>query len=165
MKSFQNNFGASMMETVAQQQGPKKPKKEEPAQSSKLDALEAELRSENKEQKTELSNELAGAASTPTPDMRQKLQQYAPSDVGFKYYGNKLGDYSTLLRQMQTDAQRMVQPMLASTLENQKESHKLVSANDDLSMLANQFGLHARSARVYKKAKKVGKMNAQDHFF
>ena len=136
----------------------------EPVQSKKLDALEAELRSETKEQKTELNNELAGAAPVPTTDTRQKLQQLAPRDVEYRYYGNKLGDYSTLLRQMQTDAQRMVQPMLASTLENQKESHKLVSANDDLSMLANQFGLHARSARVYKKAKKVGKMNAQDHF-
>jgi len=136
----------------------------EPVQSKKLDALEAELRSENKEQKTELSNELAGGASVPSPDTRQKLQQYAPSDVGFKYYGNKLGDYSTLLSQQREDAQRLVQPMLASTLENQKESHKLANANDDLSMLANQFGLHARSARVYKKAKKVGRMNVQDHF-
>ena len=36
MKSFQNSYGASMMENVAQQQGPKKPKREEPAQSSKL---------------------------------------------------------------------------------------------------------------------------------
>ena len=34
----------------------------EPVQSKKLDALEAELRSETKEQKTELNNELAGAA-------------------------------------------------------------------------------------------------------
>ena len=136
----------------------------EPVQSKKLDALEAELRSENKEQKIELSNELAGAAPVPNPDMRQKLQQYAPHDVGFKYYGNKLGDYSSLLSQQREDAQRLVQPMLASTLENQKESHKLASANDDLSMLANQFGLHARSNRVYKKAKKVGRMNVQDHF-
>ena len=136
----------------------------EPVQSKKLDALEAELRSENKDQKTELSNELAGAAPVPNPDMRQKLQQYAPSDVGSKYYGNKLGDYSSLLSQQREDAQRLVQPMLASTLENQKESHKLASANDDLSMLANQFGLHARSNRVYKKAKKVGRMNVQDHF-
>ena len=136
----------------------------EPVQSKKLDALEAELRSENKDQKTELSNELAGAAPVPNPDMRQKLQQYAPRDVGFKYYGNKLGDYSSLLSQQREDAQRLVQPMLASTLESAKESHKLANANDDLSMLANQFGLHARSARVYKRAKKVGRMNVQDHF-
>ena len=136
----------------------------EPVQSKKLDALEAELRSENKEQKSEQNNQLAGAASVPTSDTRQKLQQYAPSDVGFKYYGNKLGDYSSLLSQQREDAQRLVQPMLASTLENQKESYKLTNANDDLSMLANQFGLHARSARVYKRAKKVGRMNVQDHF-
>ena len=136
----------------------------EPVQSKKLDQLEAELRSENKEQNEQRSNELAGNASVPTQDTRQKLQQLAPRDVGYKYFGNKLGDYSSLLSQQRQDAQRLVQPMLQSTLESAKEAHKLASANDDLSMLANQFGLHARSNRVYKKAKKVGKMNAQDHF-
>ena len=136
----------------------------EPVQSKKLDALEAELRSENKEQKTEQNNQLAGAASVPTPDTRQKLQQYAPRDAGFRYYGNRLGDYSGLLSQQREDAARFTQPMLASTIESQKESHKLVSANRQMDYMASQFGLNARSTRVWKKAKKYPKMGNQDHF-
>ena len=93
MKSFQNNYGASMMQSVTDQQGPKKTKREEPAQSSKLDALEAELRSEEKSSQVKQDSQAAGGSSAPTPDQRQKLQQYAPRDAGFIYYGNKLGDY------------------------------------------------------------------------
>ena len=164
MKSFQNNFGASMMETVAQQQGPKKPKKEEPVQSSKLDALEQELRSEEKSSQVKQDSQAAGGAAAPTPDQRQKLQQYAPRDAGFRYFGNKLGDYSGLLSQQREDAARFAQPMLASTLESAKESHKLASANRQMDYMASQFGLNARSARVLKKARKNPKMSVQDHF-
>jgi hypothetical protein len=164
MKSFQNSYGAQMMQTVAEQQGPKKTKREEPAQSSKLDALEQELRSEGKSSQQQQDSQLAGNAAAPTPDQRQKLQQYAPRDANFRYFGNKLGDYSTLLSQQREDAARFTQPMLSSTLESQKESHKLVSANTQLNYMASQFGLNARSNRVWKKAKKVSKMNVQDHF-
>ena len=139
-------------------------RKTEPVQSEKLDALEKELRTENKQQASQQASESAGNASTPTPDMREKLQQLAPKDVDFKFYGNKLSDYSTLLTQMRTDAQRIAQPMLASTLENKKESFKLAQANNELAMLASQFGLNARADRVYKRAKKNPRMSAQDHF-
>ena len=137
------------------------PKKDVPAQSEKLDALEKELRSEAKADKTQRSSEIAGNASQPTPDQRQKLQQYAPKDASYKYYGHKLGDYSTLLAQQRQDAQRIAQPMLASTLESQKESHKLASANEQYNMLANQFGLNVRADRIFKKAKKNPRMSAQ----
>ena len=137
------------------------PKKDVPAQSQKLDALEKELRSEAKADKTQRSSEIAGNASQPTPDQRQKLQQYAPKDASYKYFGNKLGDYSTLLAQQRQDAQRIAQPMLASTLESQKESHKLASANEQYNMLANQFGLNVRADRIFKKAKKNPRMSAQ----
>ena len=163
MKSFQNSYGANMMQTVEQQQGPKK-KREETAQSSKLDALEQELRSEGKSSQQQQDSQLAGNAAAPTPDQRQKLQQYAPRDAGFRYYGNKLGDYSTLLSQQREDAARFTQPMLSSTLESQKESHKLASANRQMDYMASQFGLNARSTRVWKKAKKYPKMGNQDHF-
>ena len=164
MKSFQNSYGASMMQTVTEQQGPKKTKREEPAQSSKLDALEQELRSEGKSSQVQQDSQLAGNAAAPTLDQRQKLQQYAPKDAGFRYFGNKLGDYSGLLSQQREDAARFTQPMLASTLESQKESHKLASANTQLNYLSSQFGLNTRSTRVWKKAKKYPKMNNQDHF-
>ena len=164
MKSFQNSYGASMMQTVTEQQGPKKTKREEPAQSSKLDALEQELRSEGKSSQVQQDSQLAGNAAVPTPDQRQKLQQYAPRDANFRYFGNKLGDYSGLLSQQREDAARFTQPMLASTLESQKESHKLASANTQLNYLSSQFGLNTRSTRVWKKAKKYPKMNNQDHF-
>ena len=164
MKSFQNNFGATMMENVAQQGAPKKPKSQEPAQSSKLDALEQELRSEGKSSQQQQDSQLAGNAAAPTPDQRQKLQQYAPRDAGFRYFGNKLGDYSGLLSQQRGDAAKFAQPMLASTLESQKESHKLASANRQMDYMASQFGLNARSQRVWKKAKKTPKMSVQDHF-
>ena len=165
MKSFQNSYGVSMMNSVAEQQGPKKTKREEPTQSSKLDALEQELRSEGKQQQQQQDSQLAGGAAAPTPDQRQKLQQYAPRDAGFRYYGNKLGDYSTLLSQQREDSARFTQPMLSSTLESQKESHKLASANRQMDFLSSQFGLNARSTRVWKKAKKNNKMANQDAFF
>ena len=158
MKSFQNNYGASMMENVAQQGAPKKPKSQEPAQSSKLDALEQELRSDDKAKQVQQDSQAAGNAAAPTPDQRQKLQQYAPRDAGFRYFGNKLGDYSGLLSQQREYAQRIAQPMLASTLESAKESHKLASANRQMDYLSSQFGLNARSQRVWKKAKKTPKM-------
>ena len=164
MKSFQNSYSASVMNSVSEQQGPKKTKREEPAQSSKLDALEQELRSEGKSSQTKTDSQLAGNAEAPTPDQRQKLMQYAPRDAGFRYYGNKLGDYSTLLSQQREDAARFTQPMLSSTLESQKESHKLASANRQMDYMASQFGLNARSTRVWKKAKKYPKMGNQDHF-
>ena len=164
MKSFQNNYGASMMENVTQQQGPKKPKSQEPAQSSKLDALEQELRSEGKTSQQQQDSQLAGNAAAPTPDQRQKLQQYAARDAGFRYYGNRLGDYSGLLSQQREDAAKFAQPMLASTLESAKESHKLASANRQMDYLSSQFGLNVRSQRVWKKAKKTPKMSVQDHF-
>ena len=166
MKSFQNNYGATMMENVTQQQGPKKPKSQEPpAQSSKLDALEQELRSEGKTSQQQQDSQLAGNAAAPTPDQRQKLQQYAARDSDFRYFGNKLGDYSGLLSQQREDAARFAQPMLASTLESQKESHKLASANRQMDYMASQFGLNARSQRVLKKARKNPKMSVQDTFF
>ena len=87
MKSFQNNYGASMMENVAQQSAPKKPKSQEPAQSSKLDALEQELRSEGKSSQQQQDSQLAGNAAAPTPDQRQKLQQYAPMMQGLGTLG------------------------------------------------------------------------------
>ena len=152
------------MNSVSEQQGPKKTKREEPAQSSKLDALEHELRSEGKSSQTKTDSQLAGNAEAPTPDLRQKLMQYAPRDAGFRYYGNKLGDYSGLLSQQREDAAKFAQPMLASTLESQKESHKLASANTQLNYLSSQFGLNTRSTRVWKKAKKYPKMINQDHF-
>ena len=164
MKSFQNSYSASVMNSVSEQQGPKKTKREEPAQSSKLDALEQELRSEGKSSQTKTDSQLAGNAEAPTPDQRQKLMQYAPRDAGFRYFGNKLGDYSGLLSQQREDAAKFAQPMLASTLESQKESHKLASANTQLNYLSSQFGLNTRSTRVWKKAKKYPKMNNQDHF-
>ena len=165
MKSFQTSYSASYMNSVTEQQGPKKTKREEPAQqSSKLDALEQELRSEGKSSQTKTDSQLAGNAEAPTPDQRQKLMQYAPRDAGFRYYGNKLGDYSTLLSQQREDAAKFAQPMLASTLESQKEAHKLVSANTQMNYMASQFGLNSRSTRVWKKAKKYPKMSNQDHF-
>ena len=164
MKSFQNSYGASMMQNVTAQQGPKKPKREEPAQSSKLDALEQKLRSEEKSSQVKQDSQAAGGAAAPTPDQRQKLQQYAPRDADFRYFGNKLGDYSTLLGQQREDAAKFAQPMLASTLESQKESHKLASANRQMDYMASQFGLNARAQRVWKKAKKNPKMSVQDHF-
>ena len=151
---FQNTYNTALLDLSG-------PKKDVPAQSEKLDALEKELRSEAKSDKTKRSSEIAGNASQPTPDQRQKLQQYAPRDANFKYYGNKLGDYSTLLAQQRQDAQRIAQPMLASTLESQKESHKLANANEQYSMLANQFGLNVRADRIWKKAKKKTRMSAQ----
>jgi hypothetical protein len=39
MKNFQNSYGAAMVQTVADQSAATRPKREEPAQSSKLDAL------------------------------------------------------------------------------------------------------------------------------
>jgi hypothetical protein len=48
-----------------------------------------------------------------------------------------------------------------STLESQKESHKLANANEQYSMLANQFGLNVRADRIWKKAKKNPRMSAQ----
>ena len=72
-----------MVQNVADQSTVKKTKREEPAQSSKLDALEAELRSDNKVTQAKTDSQLAGNASAPTPDQRQKLQQYAPTDDGF----------------------------------------------------------------------------------
>ena len=166
MKSFQNSYGANMMQTVEQQQGPKKTKREtEPAQSSKLDALEQELRSEGKSSQQQQDSQIAGGAAAPTPDQRQKLQQYAPREAGFRYYGNRLGDYSTLLSQQREDAARFTQPMLSSTIESQKESHKLVSANSQMNYMASQFGLNARSTRVWKKAKKYPKMENQSTWF
>ena len=103
-------------------------------------------------------------AMPPRPHPTAKLQQYAPKDAGFRYFGNKLGDYSGLLSQQREDAARFTQPMLASTLESQKESHKLASANTQLNYLSSQFGLNTRSTRVWKKAKKYPKMNNQDNF-
>ena len=144
--------------------GPKQNQRKKSLQSSKLDALEAELRSEEKSSQVKQDSQAAGGASAPTPDQRQKLQQYAPRDAGFKYFGNKLGDYSGLLSQQREDAARFAQPMLASTLESQKESHKLASANKQMDYMASQFGLNARSARVLKKARKNPKMSVQDHF-
>jgi hypothetical protein len=126
--------------------------------------LEKELRNENKAEQAAQDSQAAGGAAQPTPDTRQKLQMYAPKDTGFRYYGNKLGDYSTMLIQMRADAQHLAQPMLASTLESKKEAHKLATANAQLDLLANQFGLNARADRVFKKARKTPKMSAQDHF-
>ena len=152
---FQNTYNTALLDLS----GP--PKKDVPAQSEKLDALEKELRSEAKSDKTQRSSEAAGNASQPTPDQRQKLQQYAPRDATYKYFGNKLGDYSTILAQQRQDAQRIAQPLMLSTLESQKESHKLANANEQYNLLANQFGLNARADRIFKKAKKNPRMSAQ----
>ena len=152
---FQNTYNTALLDLSGT------PKKDVPAQSEKLDALEKELRSEAKSDKTKRSSEIAGNASQPTPNQRQKLQQYAPRDANFKYYGNKLGDYSTLLAQQRQDAQRIAQPLLMGTLESQKKSHKLANANEQYNMLANQFGLNVRADRIWKKAKKNPRMSAQ----
>ena len=154
---FQQSYNTALM-----QMDNKKQKPDVPAQSDKLDQLEKELRMDNKQQKTQQANMSAGNAQIPTTDQRQKLQMYAPTDANFKYYENKLGNYSSLLSQMRTDSERLAQPMLASTLETgQKESHKLAAANEQFSLLSNQFGLNARADKVFKKAKKYPKLSNQ----
>jgi hypothetical protein len=155
---FQQSYNTALIQMDPSN---KKQKPDVPAQSDKLDQLEKELRMDNKQQKTQQANMTAGTAQAPTTDQRQKLQQMAPTDANYKYFANKLGDYSSLLSQMRTDSERLAQPMLASTLENQKESHKLAAANEQFSLLSNQFGLNARADKVFKKAKKYPKLSNQ----
>ena len=153
---FQQSYNTALM-----QMDNKKQKPDVPAQSDKLDQLEKELRMDNKQQKTQQANMSAGNAQIPTTDQRQKLQMYAPTDAGFRYYENKLRNYSSLLSQMRTDSERLAQPMLASTIENQKEANKLAQANEQFSLLSNQFGLNHRADKTFKKAKKNPKLSNQ----
>ena len=140
----------------------KRPTAAVPAQSEKMSQLEKELRSDSKDDLGKRANMAAGNAAVPTPQQRRQIQSLVPQDTGFRRTGNKLGDYSAILGQQQTDAQNLVQPMLASTIESKRGDFRLQDANSQYGILSSTFGLAARSNRVWKKAKKNPKMSNQD---
>ena len=78
---FQQSYNTALMELDPAN---KKQKPDVPAQSDKLDALEKELRMDDKQQKVQQANMTAGNAQVPTTDQRQKLQMYSPTDAGRK---------------------------------------------------------------------------------
>ena len=133
-------------------------------ESSKISALEAELRSDTIEQKTDLTSEIAGNASQPTKGQGIRLEAIGEQQKSFNSRSNPLGDYTTLLKQMQDDITGASNAMLHSTLDSKHESEKLGTTNDQFQMLNSQFNLNAMSEQSLKKAKKHKRLSAQDTF-
>jgi hypothetical protein len=133
-------------------------------ESSKISALEEELRSDTIEQKTTLTSEIAGNASVPTKGQGIRLEAIGEQQKSFKSRSNPLADYTSLLKQMQDDITGASNAMLHSTLESKHETDKLGSTNDQFQMLNSQFNLNAMLEQSVKKAKKQKRLSAQDTF-
>jgi hypothetical protein len=138
--------------------------KKTPMESGKIKALEEELRSDTIEQKTDLTSEIAGNASQPTKGQGIKLEAIGEQQKSFNSRSNPLGDYTTLLKQMQDDITGASNAMLHSTLESKHETEKLGSASDQFQMLNSQFNLNAMSEQSVKRAKKQKRLSSQDTF-
>ena len=138
--------------------------KDGPANSGKIEALEAELRSDTIEQKESLSSELAGNASQPTKGQGIRLEAIGEQQASFKSRSNPLGDYTNLLKQMEDDMAGASNAMLYSTLDSKKETLKMASADDQYNMLASQFNLDHRSEQSVKRAKKLKRLSSQNTF-
>ena len=134
------------------------------AQSSKITALEDELRSDTIEQKTSSTSERAGNASQPTAEQSIRLEAIGEQQASFGSRSNPLASYTTLLAQMQNDITGASDAMLYSTLDGKHENQKLANASEQYSMLATQFNLQSRGEESIKKARKFRKLSQQDAF-
>ena len=127
--------------------------------SDKLTQLEAELRNDTMKAKQEQNNQSAGGAQQPTNEQRRMQMKYDPQTQDYNLYGNQLGDFSTLLKQMTTDVEGGTNAMQLSTLESKKEIVRLEDANEQWDMITSQFGLTSRGDKVVKKAMKTNKLD------
>jgi len=139
-------------------------KPDAPVSSAKIQSLEQELRSDTMEQKTAITSELAGNASKPTREQGIRLERIGEQQSQFHSQSNPLGDYSTLLKQMQEDITGASNAMLYSTLGSKTETQKLATANEQYNMIASQFNLANQSEKSFKNAKKYKRLSSQDSF-
>lgn len=134
-----------------------------PSVSSKLSALEQELRDETITAKASLVSEQSGNASKPTRQQADMIQKFAPSETSMNHYDTLLGDYTTIINQMK-DSLSDVAPMFLSTLESKKEVTRMGNNLQQMSMINSQFGLNKFATKSVKEAKKNHKLQSQDTF-
>jgi hypothetical protein len=65
---------------------------------------------------------------------------------------------------MTNDIQGATQAMVYSNLTSKKEGERLISTDDQFSLLNSQFGLLSKSEKQYKNAKKFPKLSSQDSY-
>lgn len=136
--------------------------KKQPPSSAKLSALEEELRRNTMQERTEQTSQAQGTSQQGTDEQRSMIARFDPQNKTFNTYGNVLGDYDTILKQMQTDVTGASTEMELSTLESKKETTRMALDGSHYLMLSHQFGLNANSARVLKKAKKHSRLSADE---
>jgi hypothetical protein len=134
--------------------------KNEKPDVARLDALERELRDATVQSKSEMSSQLQGTGSG-TQEQKTMIEKYDPQNKTLNYYGTVLGDYSTLLGQMENNLSSATSAMTLSTLEAKSEGSRL-SSTDSYGMISNQFGLSRQSEETYKKAKKNHKLSSDN---
>lgn len=134
-------------------------KKPPPPPSSRMEALEKELREDLGDAKESQTNQAAGNAGAPTAKQASLLARYDPQDKDFNYYGNVVADYSHQLQQMREDYEFEATPLLLSTLNSQKDIDKM-QENVGTSLFAMQFGHEQSEKKGYRNAKKVNKLSA-----
>ena len=131
---------------------PVKPKKQDEPDTSgdvgKLDKLEATLR-----QNTMSKVEETASGISPTPSMQQQLDTYLPRDNNLHLSAQPLGDYSTLLGQMDQQLKTLGYAFESSTNQSKSDVVKIRESNQIWQSIA-PIGLMNQSRKAEKKAKK-----------
>lgn len=144
-------------------QGVKQNSTDEGGKGGKVAALEAVLRGEQKEKQATF----AAPHGTQQPiegDPRKRALNnslYYGHDEMFKRYGNELADYNSVSSQVTTINNSAVRALELSTLESKRELARLSRTNNDLNMVASQFGLEVASGRQFKRRKQINRLSAQ----
>jgi hypothetical protein len=130
--------------------------------SEKLQALENELRTDTMQAKEQQNNQAAtGQGGQYGTDGQRRMQmKYDPQDMTYQLYGNHIGDFSSMLKQMTTDTQGATDAMQLSTLASKSEIVRLEDENEQWAMITAQFGLTSRSDKVLKLARKTSKLDS-----
>ena len=131
---------------------PVKPKKQDEPDASgdvgKLDKLEATLR-----QNTMSKVEETASGISPTPSMQQQLDTYLPRDNNLHLNAQPLGDYKTILGQMDQQLKTLGYAFESSTNQSKSDVVKIRESNQIWQSIA-PIGLMNQSRKAEKKAKK-----------
>ena len=135
---------------------------------SKLDALEKEFGDDTKQEIMSIQNQTLGVSGRPTTKQRRMQVMYDPEEPDVPHESNFLDGYTRLIKDTTANQQALfdsIIPMDASVMAHKTLSITATDNNNDrLHMIANQFGLSAKSLKTEKKAKKHRKIDMQSNW-
>lgn len=128
-----------------------------------LEGLHKLLREDAAEITQSMNSGMQSGTQEPTTAQQQLMNEYPDkTPQGFNNFGNPLGMYDNLTKQMRGPQSSFVDGFIMSSLDSRRTVNKIAdNTGDGYNMLANTFVLHEQGAKRLKKARKNPKMGNQ----